>query len=76
MKKSEKIGIVVVAILAIILVSVLLSDSKSNSKKSSCDGLCLPSGPETWFLIGEPMGEDNNSFSTKEECIDACLLKK
>ena len=76
MKKSEKIGIVIVAILAIILVSVLWSGNKGNTKKDSCDGRCVSSGPETWFLIGEPVNEDNNNFSTKDECISACLLKK
>ena len=77
MKTSEKIGITVVAILAIILTSTLLSGNKDNTKKDFCDGICLPSGPETWFLMGEPAGEENNNnFSTKDECISACLLKK
>lgn len=77
MKKSEKIGIAIVVVLAIILVSVLLSGNKGNTKKDYCNGLCLPSGPETWSLMGEPVGEDNNNnFPTKDECISACLLKK
>ena len=79
MKKSEKIGIVIVAILAIILASVLLSARGNNktSKQDFCAGLCQPSGTETWFLIGEPRGGNNdNNFSTKNECINDCLLKK
>ena len=76
MKKSEKIGIAVVTVLAIILISMLWSGNKGNTKKDYCEGICLPSGPETWFLMGEPADEDNNNFSTKDECISACLLKK
>ena len=77
MKTSEKIGIVIVTILAIILVSTLLANNKGNTKKDFCDKLCLQRGPENWFSIEEPMDENNgNNFSTKDECINACLLKR
>ncbi len=74
MKKSEKIGIVVVVILAIILVGILINENKNRpNPKDSCSKICI-SGPQNWLLLGA--SPDRNSFPTKEECISACLLKK
>ena len=78
MKTSEKIGIAIVAILAVILVSTLLAGGNNDKKiKDFCDGLCQPYDSKTWFFMGEPIsGNDDNNFPTKEECVSACLLKK
>lgn len=77
MKKSEKIGIVIVVILAIIFITVLVSgnNSKKEKKQNFCNGLCYNSGVDTWSLMTEPKDENNN-YSTKAECVSACLLKK
>lgn len=74
MKKSEKIGIAIVAILAIILVGILINDNKNRpNKKDACDKICI-STPKNWVLLGA--SPDRNSFPTKEECVSACQLKK
>jgi FtsZ-interacting cell division protein ZipA len=76
MKKSEKIGIGIVTVLAIILIAILLSgDSKKEKKQNFCNGLCYNSGSEMWSMMTEPR-DDYNSYSTKNECVNACLLKK
>lgn len=79
MKKSEKIGIAIVAILAVILVGTLLAEYKNNrtTRKDACGALCQPYNQKTWFLMTEPGGDGSgNSFPTKEECVDSCLSKK
>jgi len=74
MKKSEKIGILIVIVLSMILVGSLLSGGTSKTKKeNACQNLCQPYSSGTWFFIGESIDGSNNNFSTKNECIDACL---
>ena len=77
MKKSEKIGTAIVAVLAIILASMLLTEYKNKpNQKDACDKQCLQGSPENWFLIGAPVGEGNNNFSTKDECVNSCMSRK
>ena len=76
MKTSEKIGIIVVAVLAIILISMLLINNKNKvvTGEDFCDKLCFQRGPENWFFIGISANENSdNSFTTKDECVSACL---
>jgi len=56
---------------------MLLTEYKNKpNQKDACDKQCLQGSPENWFLIGAPVGEGNNNFSTKDECVNSCMSRK
>ncbi|MDO8486223.1 MAG: hypothetical protein Q7S77_00790, partial [Candidatus Staskawiczbacteria bacterium] len=61
---------------AIILVGMLITENKNKvTKEDSCNKLCLQGGTEGWFLLSVGPTDDN-SFSTKDECVSSCLSRK
>lgn len=77
MKKNEKIGIAIVAILIIILVIIIWSGKTANPKikaEINCEKACHKIKNNSWTFPGAgPIGE--NVFSIKEDCISACQDK-
>ena len=75
MKKSEKIEIAILIVLAIIL-AVNVWAGKTNSKtiygKPVCDAMCHLVNQDSWSF---PRAGAYNIFSTKEDCVSACQAR-
>ena len=72
MKKTEKIGIIIV----IILVIVMVSGKKDNEKKVSidCNIACHEIGSLGWVFPGSgPINQ--NTYLTKDICVSACQAR-
>ena len=75
MKKSEKIGIITVIVLAVLWgVFFLLNQTttKPNGGKIDCNNVCHKIASEKWFFPGS---EPGIFFKTKEECVSECQFK-
>jgi hypothetical protein len=83
MKKSEKVGIIIVVVLAVVFaVSIFTGggNSKKTAPKNICETMCRPMNAEQdeWGFpkIGPNANYTNTGFYTKEECISACTAAR
>jgi len=80
MKKGEKIGIIIVVVLAVVFaVSIFAGGGSGNKKapaKDICETMCRPIDAEQdeWGFpkMGPNADYNNTGFYTKEECVAAC----
>ena len=79
MKKSEKVGIIIVVILAVVFaVSIFAGGGNKNQTavKNPCETMCRPMNAEQdeWSFpkMGPNADYNNTGFYTKEECVSAC----
>ena len=77
MKKPEKIGLLIVVILAVVFAVSIWQKPKNKIDektyaKISCQSLCHPYEQNYWIFPG---AGENNYFLTKEDCVLACIEK-
>lgn len=77
MKKSEKIGIVIVVILAVVFVvsifNVIINGEKRRDLNNACDLICYLKGQDYWTFPG---ADADSYYYTKEECVVACKIAR
>jgi len=75
MKKSEKIGIIIVVVLAVVFAVSIFAGGGSGKNKSTvknvCEIMCYSPDQTYWTFSG---ANADIYYYTKEECVAACKI--